>query len=347
MNKDYYITAIDLGSTQTRGAILHKSNHNKSDLVCYNVEQSAQNMIQQGQINDVEQAALSISKCIKNLETLFKEQTSKDITIQQCFVTINNALCRDKYKEGVTKWNAIQKQFQECTSPVKLQLITNRFEQLHKTYLSPNDAIGTALYIDFGNSCTSCALIENGSVQNENLLPVGSQSITTDLESYNLSKKNAEDLKIKVGRACTHTEDQKRTIKLPDDKSITYGDLDMIIQARIRQIFQPIIGACQPGFKIVLSGAGSHLHELETYLSQTSGCPVIKPQSQFNWSIPAELQDLAYNNLLACLNCETENCINFTKLQNDRRFGKILTKISNFFGPEIDISNEIINNDNH
>ena len=103
-----------------------------------------------------------------------------------------------------------------------------------------------ALVIDIGGGTTDYMLYRKGYIVKTGVVPVGGDHITNDLSTgLRISRKNAEDFKLKDGRAYYQSEDREEKVWLIGD--FTIGDrqyplaaITKIIEARVFEIFDII-----------------------------------------------------------------------------------------------------------
>ncbi len=103
-----------------------------------------------------------------------------------------------------------------------------------------------ALVIDIGGGTTDYVLYRKGFIVKTGVVPVGGDHITNDLSiGLRVGRKNAEELKVKDGRAFYKTEDREESVWLIGD--LTIGDreyplaaITKIIDARVGEIFEII-----------------------------------------------------------------------------------------------------------
>jgi cell division protein FtsA len=129
---------------------------------------------------------------------------------------------------------------------------------------------GCAL-VDFGAGVTSVAIYKQGQLVSMSVIPLGSNLITKDIMSLNVSEKEAERLKRTYGDAIWNKDNDhvKVTIDLKDGQhsmEVKQSEINIIVEARAREIveniYQRLVDAemnTEPGFSIVLAGSGAAL----------------------------------------------------------------------------------------
>lgn len=144
---------------------------------------------------------------------------------------------------------------------------------------------GVAL-VDFGGSTTNVAVYEEGDLQHAAVLQLGSINLTNDLAiGLRTDLDVAEKIKLQHASAIPHTGKEK-----PKDIVVAHGgeklsfkvkDIDMIIEARLDEIFELIDKEFQqigrsgklPG-GIVLVGGGANLRNITDYAKNKLRLPV-------------------------------------------------------------------------
>lgn len=143
-----------------------------------------------------------------------------------------------------------------------------------------------ALVIDIGGGTTDFVLYRKGYIVLTGVVPVGGDHITNDLSiGLRISRKKAEEIKLKEGRAFHESEDRNQPVWLHGDMSI--GDreyplsaITKIIEARVAEIFDIIKNTLKerelmaPGdiaSGIVLTGGASRLKGIEEAASRSLG----------------------------------------------------------------------------
>lgn len=144
--------------------------------------------------------------------------------------------------------------------------------------------IGSAV-IDFGAETTSVAIYKNGFLEGLRVLPMGSRQITNDLTFLQISPSEAERLKKEVGSVLLDfKENDPISVTSPDmlsKKEVTLYRVNQYIEARMREIVDNIkkiieqfVGAEKLVGGIIITGGGSKLKGLQTYLIDLLGTTV-------------------------------------------------------------------------
>ncbi len=146
--------------------------------------------------------------------------------------------------------------------------------------------------IDIGGGTTDLAIYHEGILRHTAVIPLGGNSITTDIkEGCTVMKDQAERLKVMFGTALSDEIQENRTIIIPglqkhDEKRITERNLSKIIQARVEEILDYVYSEIvRSGYEdkliggLVLTGGGASLKnikeltELHTGMKARIGIP--------------------------------------------------------------------------
>jgi cell division protein FtsA len=152
---------------------------------------------------------------------------------------------------------------------------------------------GVAL-IDLGGGTTDVVVYAGGTIACAGALAVGGYHITNDIaQGFSISMKRAELLKQESGSAVVDTSAHFQRISIPSEvgfaaNSIAISDLNMVINARVDELFQLIrrdfekkrlLGKLGAG--IVLTGGGARLRGVETVAERVfeMPCSIGKPKN--------------------------------------------------------------------
>lgn len=132
--------------------------------------------------------------------------------------------------------------------------------------------LGCAL-IGFGAGVTSLSVYKNGKLVDLSIIPFGGHLITKDITSLHIVESEAERLKVTYGSAVVN-KDSDFPIQLQSSegmgiREISLGDLNTIIEARVKEIVENVYARLEAtglidslGAGIVLSGGSSSLKNL-------------------------------------------------------------------------------------
>lgn len=143
----------------------------------------------------------------------------------------------------------------------------------------PEKSHGCAL-VDFGAGVTSVTTYKQGELVDMTVIPLGSDLITRDLTSLNISAKEAERLKRTFGNAIWEKDNNQTMITIDGSDGqhsaeVKQSDITMIVEARSREIvenvYERLIEAGfekEPGFSIVMAGSGSALKNMRELIGE-------------------------------------------------------------------------------
>lgn len=162
------------------------------------------------------------------------------------------------------------------------------------------------LVIDIGSGTTDYALYRNGKVQRTGVISVGGDHITNDLSlGLRISRKIAENLKLREGKAILDKNDKNDAVLLLGD--LTIGDrpvprcsINNIIHARMEELFMILknrlgsyLSPQQLPGGVVITGGTSRLPFIEILAEETLGVPARIATSP-SWVAKGELQHPEY-----------------------------------------------------
>ncbi len=154
-----------------------------------------------------------------------------------------------------------------------------------RAVITPQQTENGVAVVDFGASTTTIVVFEEGDLQHVAVIPLGSVNITNDLAiGLRTDLDVAEAIKIEHASAEVRGKDQPKTIvhKHGTDKlEFTVKDIDMIVEARLDEIFERIdkeLASVDRSGKlpggVVLTGGGANLRHLAAYAKEKLRLPV-------------------------------------------------------------------------
>ena len=171
-----------------------------------------------------------------------------------------------------------------------------------------------ALVVDIGGGTTDFVLYRKGYIVLTGVVPVGGDHITNDLSiGLRISRKKAEEIKLKEGRAFYESEDRNKTVWLHGDMSIgdrkyPFSAITKIIEARVSEIFDIIKSALEErellapddiASGVVLTGGTSRLEGIEEVASMRLGLEARCPEGPED--VSSELRMPEYSTVLGLL----------------------------------------------
>jgi cell division protein FtsA len=180
-------------------------------------------------------------------------------------------------------------------------------------------------FIDFGAGTTSIVVYKRGLLRRMVVIPFGGKSLTKDICALNFTESDAEQLKIKFGRA---VESQESTLfaspfsspfssPFASKPEVDLTELNKVIGLRLDEIIANIKEQIflsgyegQLGAGLIITGGASQLRNLDLYLTQKLKMPVRKATAKktFINNAPDLISDPAYTQALGMLMFANENC---------------------------------------
>ncbi|MDR1225192.1 MAG: cell division protein FtsA [Tannerella sp.] len=128
--------------------------------------------------------------------------------------------------------------------------------------------LGCAL-VDFGAGVTSVSVYKDSDLLHMSVIPLGSNLITRDIVSLQLTEAEAENLKKEHGSAIVRKEDEGESISVNMDRKIEINDLNAVIEGRAKEIVENVYARISEvtelkslGSGIVLAGCAVELKGL-------------------------------------------------------------------------------------
>ncbi len=177
-------------------------------------------------------------------------------------------------------------------------------------------------FIDFGAGTTTVSVYKNGILRRMVVIPFGGKNITKDIAELNFVETDAEQFKIKFGKAKTGNENSsmfsspfsspfvaKPEIDLEELNKVILLRLDEIVANAKEQIKQSGY-AEQLGAGLIITGGASQLRNMEVYLQSKFDMPVRKASARKNMvnNFPELSNDPAMTLLLGLLLQGSDDC---------------------------------------
>ncbi len=144
--------------------------------------------------------------------------------------------------------------------------------------------LGCAL-VDFGAGVTKVAIYKGGRLRSLHVIPLGGNVVTKDITSLQIVESEAERLKKEYGSATVDPDNSGDVQLFSSDgimqSSVRQMELDMVIEARIREIIENVVSRLETtlplqelGCGILITGGASELKGLRRTLSERTGLDV-------------------------------------------------------------------------
>lgn len=155
-------------------------------------------------------------------------------------------------------------------------------------------------FIDFGDGTTDLSVYKGGILRHLITIPFGSRNITKDIAELNFLEEEAEQYKKKFGKARDSSEKSMFTSPFSAKPDIDLKELNKVIVYRLDEITANIKEQIrlsgyqdQLGAGAIITGGGSHLKNIESYLSQKLNMEIRKASARK--SVVNNAPDLAAN----------------------------------------------------
>lgn len=205
------------------------------------------------------------------------------------------------------------------TGKAKLQIADYIIGALASAAVTLNDEekeLGCA-FIDFGAGTTSVSVYKDGILRRFVVIPFGGKSITKDISALNFTESDAEQLKIKFGKAIETHDSPFFSSPFSSKPDIDLTELNRVIALRLDEITANIIEQIRLsgyenklGAGVVITGGASQLKNLIEYLTQKLKMPVRRAtvkKSLIN-NAPELTSDPSYTQALGMLLIGKESC---------------------------------------
>lgn len=165
-------------------------------------------------------------------------------------------------------------------------------------------------FLDFGAGTTALSVYKGGILRRMVVIPFGGKNLTKDICALNFTENDAEQLKIKFGKALESQDSPMFLSPFSSKPDVDLAELNKVIAMRLDEITanikeQIVLSGYegQLGAGVIITGGASQLKNLDLYLTQKLKMPVRKAsakKSQVNNS-PDLMHDPAYTQALGML----------------------------------------------
>ncbi|MDO5664803.1 MAG: cell division protein FtsA [Bacteroidia bacterium] len=198
-------------------------------------------------------------------------------------------------------------------------------------------------FVDFGAGTTALSIYKGSILRRMVTIPFGGKNITKDIAELNFMESDAEQYKIKFGKAKENSEGSPFSSPFSSKADIDLVELNKVIVMRLDEITANIKEQIklsgyqeQLGAGLIITGGASQLRNLEAYLNQKLDLPVRRASSRKTLvnNTPEYANDPALTSALGMLLLANENCEKIVEEYDDdetdqRSRGSVW---SNFFG---------------
>ncbi len=172
------------------------------------------------------------------------------------------------------------------------------------------------VFIDFGAGTTTVSIYKSGVLRRTVVIPFGGKTITRDICELNFTETDAEQYKIKFGKAVDGS-DNSLFSPFSSKSDIDLVELNKVIRMRLDEITANIKEQIrlsgyegQLGAGIVITGGASQLKNLDLYLKEKFNMPVRKASAKKSFvnNAPEIANDPSFTQVLGLLLFGTEDC---------------------------------------
>lgn len=171
-------------------------------------------------------------------------------------------------------------------------------------------------FIDFGAGTTTLSIYKDGVLRKMVVIPFGGKTITRDICELNFTETDAEQYKIKFGKAVDSNESSLFS-PFSSKADIDLVELNKVIRMRLDEITANIKEQIRLsgyegklGAGIVITGGASQLKNLDLYLKEKLNMPVRKATAKktFVNNAPEIANDPSFTQVLGMLMFGAEDC---------------------------------------
>lgn len=188
--------------------------------------------------------------------------------------------------------------------------------------------LGCAL-VDFGAGTTTLSVYKGGILRSMIVIPFGGKTITRDIRALNFTESDAEQLKIKYGKAMKKQETPFLASPFSEKPDVDMSQLNRVIEMRLDEITANLKEQIKLsgyereslGAGLIITGGASQLENLDAYLEQklkmSVRCTTVKKTLVNN--APELVNDPAYTRVLGMLLLGDEDC-EHKEVQNPKEY---------------------------
>ncbi len=172
-------------------------------------------------------------------------------------------------------------------------------------------------FIDFGAGTTTLSVYKDGVLRRAVVIPFGGKSITKDISALNFTESDAEQLKIKFGKAMETHESPFFSSPFSSKPDVDLSELNRVIGLRLDEITANIVEQIRlSGFEnklgagVIITGGASQMKNLSEYLVHKLKMPVRRAiaKKTFINNAPDLLSNPSFTQVLGMLLLGEENC---------------------------------------
>lgn len=172
-------------------------------------------------------------------------------------------------------------------------------------------------FVDFGAGTTTLSIYKGGILRRMVVIPFGGKNLTKDICALNFTENDAEQLKIKFGKAFESQDGPMFLSPFSSKPDVDLTELNKVIGMRLDEITANIKEQIalsgydgQLGAGLIITGGASQLKNLDLYLTQKLKMPVRKASAKKTAvnNSPDLMHDPAFTQALGMLLFGEEGC---------------------------------------
>ena len=172
-------------------------------------------------------------------------------------------------------------------------------------------------FLDFGAGTTTLSVYKGGILRRMVVIPFGRKNLTKDICALNFTENDAEQLKIKFGKAFESQDGPMFLSPFSSKPDVDLTELNKVIGMRLDEITanireQIVLSGYedQLGAGLIITGGASQLKNLDLYLTQKLKMPVRKASAKktFINNSPELIHDPAFTQVLGMLLFGKDDC---------------------------------------
>lgn len=195
-----------------------------------------------------------------------------------------------------------------------------------KIVLNDEDKELGCAFVDFGAGTTTLSIYKRGVLRRMVVIPFGGKNITKDICALNFTESDAEQLKIKFGKAIENHESPFFSSPFSSKPDVDLKELNRVIALRLDEITANIKEQIklsgyenELGSGMIITGGASQLKNLVEYLTQKLKMPVRKATAKKTYINNASelINNPSFTQALGMLYLGEENCEMESQLVED------------------------------
>jgi len=172
-------------------------------------------------------------------------------------------------------------------------------------------------FLDFGAGTTTLSVYKGGILRRMVVIPFGGKNLTKDICALNFTENDAEQLKIKFGKAFEGQDGSMFISPFSSKPDVDLTELNKVIGMRLDEMTANIKEQIslsgyegQLGAGLIITGGASQLKNLDLYLTQKLKMPVRKASAKKTLvnNFPDLMHDPAFTQTLGMLLFGEEDC---------------------------------------